>query len=257
MIFKAESAVKSLFIYVGALFGYLVIGLLFPWLWYQGTRLKRDVLRLPTPIDSPFGSSAGNDRALNLLGLGESPMAGVGIPKHSLTLTGLTAHKLNRLLGCQVNWKVLAKNGLTLKQLNNLIIEQSSVKADVVLISIGGNDVFKLTPPWLWESYLVKCVKLLLCSGKKPLILFSPVPPVGRFPAIPNPLRFVFGYWEILLQISLTNVINKLDDAHLLNDRFPDGKEYYLEDGIHPSPLAYGPWSEKLAIKTVELMDLN
>ena len=169
----------------------------------------------------------------------------------------LPAARLNQLLDRQVNWTVLAKNGLTLKNLNQLIEEQPSVDADAILVSIGGNDVFQLTPPWIWESDLVRCVKLLVRDGKKPLILFSPVPPVGRFPAIPNPLRLALGYWELLLQTSLTRVINSTDDAHLLGDRFPDGKEYFLEDGVHPSELAYTPWSEKLACKTVELMQDN
>ena len=80
------------------------------------------------------------------------------------------------------------------------------------------------------------------------------MPPVGRFPAIPNPLRIMFSFWGLLLQASLAQTINSMDNAYLLDERFPEGKEYYLEDGIHPSPLAYDPWSEKLAIMTLELL---
>ena len=238
-----------------SIFGYLIIGVFFPLLWFQGMRLKKEVLRLPTPGDRPYGICIGKDKEFNILGLGESPMAGVGIPKHSLTLTGLTAVRLNELLGCHVKWKILAENGLTLKNLNKLIRDHSDENADLVLLSIGGNDVFQLTPTWVWKNNIHTCVKLLFQNGKKPLILFSPVPPVGRFPAIPNPLRFAFGFWEFLLQVSLAHVINSMDNAYLLDERFPDGTEYYLEDGIHPSPLTYDPWSEKLAIMTVELLN--
>ena len=181
-------------------------------------------------------------------------MAGVGIAKHSETLTGLTAIRLNQLMERQVNWKVLAKNGLTIKTLNQLIKEQPSIDADLMLVSIGGNDVFKLTPPWVWGRDLVRCVKLLVKDGRKPLILFSPVPCVGRFPAVPNPLRLVFGFWELLLQTSLTLVMSSTEDAHLLEERFPDGKEYFQEDGIHPSQLAYDLWSEKLASTAIKMM---
>ena len=76
---------KSLSIYVRALHVYLIIGLLFPWLWLQGIYLKKVVLRLPIPGDVPFGVLKGNGRVLEILGLGESPMAGVGIEKHSET----------------------------------------------------------------------------------------------------------------------------------------------------------------------------
>ena len=183
---------KSLPIYVRALLGYLIIGLLFPWLWLQGIYLKKVVLRLPTPGDAPFGVLKGNGRALEILGLGESPMAGVGIAKHSETLTGLTAIRLNQLMDRQVNWKVLAKNGLTIKTLNQLIKEQPSTDADLMLVSIGGNDVFKLTPPWVWERDLVRCVKLLVRDGRKPLILFYPVPALpSRSQSPPPSIRFL------------------------------------------------------------------
>ena len=129
---------QSFSIYSRALFGYLIIGLLLPWLWFQGMQLKRVVLRLPIPGDAPLGSCQGKGKVLEILGLGESPMAGVGISKHSATLTGLTAARLNQLLDRQVNWTVLAKNGLTLKNLNQLIEEQPSVDADAILVSIGG-----------------------------------------------------------------------------------------------------------------------
>ena len=99
---------KSLSNYIRALLGYLIIGLLFPWLWLQGLYLKKVLLRLPTPADTPFGVLQGSGRKLEILGLGESPMAGVGIAKHLETLTGLTAVRLNQLMDRQVNWKVMA-----------------------------------------------------------------------------------------------------------------------------------------------------
>ena len=88
----------------------------------------------------------------------------------------------------------------------------------------------------------------------KALILFPPVPCVGRFPAVPNPLRLAFGFWELLLQTNLALVMSSTEDAHLLEDRFPDGKEYFLDDGIHPSQLAYDLWSEKLASTAIKMM---
>ena len=111
-----------------------------------------EVQRFTTPGDCPYGICKGKDREFNILGLGESPMAGVGIAKHTLTLTGLTAGRLNKLLGYSVNWKILAQNGLTLKNLNKLICEQSDKNIDLVLVSMGGNDVFQLTPPWIWKK---------------------------------------------------------------------------------------------------------
>ena len=149
---------KIFSINVISIFCYLIIGVFSPLLWFQGMRLKRKVPRFSTPGDRPYGICKGKDREFTILGLGESPMAGVGIAKHTLTLTGLTAVRLNKLLGYSVNWKILAKNGLTLKKLNKLICEQSDDNVDLVLVSMGGNDVFRLTPPWIWKKILINAL---------------------------------------------------------------------------------------------------
>lgn len=245
---------KNLSIYIKSLFGYLIIGLFFPILWIQGIYLRKVVLRLPTPIDDPFGVIEGKKGSLEILGIGESPMAGVGISKHLETLTGLTALGLNNLMGRKVNWRVLAQNGLTINSLNNLIREETPNDVDLIIVSIGGNDVFNITPPWVWEKHLYRCINYFVSDGNHPLILFSPVPCVGRFPAIPNPLRLAFGYWELLLQKSLSHVTNSTEGAYLLGERFPDGEEYFLEDGVHPSKLAYKLWSEKLVSTSIEII---
>ena len=217
---------KILFINVLSVLGYLIILVFLPFLWYQGVRLKKKVQIFPTPVDSPYGFCKGKGKNFNILGLGESPMAGVGIDKYDLTLTGLTAVRLSKLLGCNVNWEILAESGISMKKLNKLIIDQSDVNADLVIVSMGGNDVFQLTPPWVWKNNINTCVKLLFQKNKNSFILFSPVPPVGRFPGIQNPLKIAFGLWEFLLQASLAHAINSMDNVYLLVERFPKGKKY-------------------------------
>ena len=100
-------------------------------------RLRKDVPRLSTPSDPLFGICKGKDKEFNILGLGESAMAGVGIPKNSLTLTGLTAFRLKELQGCNVKREILAENGLTLKKLNKLIKGKLDKNVDIVIVSIG------------------------------------------------------------------------------------------------------------------------
>jgi len=248
---------KNILIYIGSLFGYLIITIFSPVLWIQGIYLKKVALRLSTPTDIQFGVIGEGNEALEILGIGESPMAGVGIPKNSETLTALTSLCLSKLMDIKVNWRILAESGLTINNLNKLIIEKSPKDVDLIVVGIGGNDVFNLTSPWIWLKHLDSCVKYFLKDGKTPIILFSAVPCVGRFPAVPKPLRFAFGYWEFLLQKSLILFVNSNDNVFLLGERFPDGKEYFMEDGIHPSKLAYELWSEKLASMSVELLKLN
>ena len=217
--------------------------------------LRKKVMRLLPPKDPPEGLCPGQKQGLKIIGLGESTMAGVGIPKHSETLTGLTASRLNAMTDRSIDWKILAENGLTIEQLNELIKNQDHLDAEMIMVAIGGNDVFKLTSLWKWEKQLKHCLFLLQTKSRDPLIIFSHVPPVGHFPAIENPLRLAFGFWRYLLQSSLNRVIHSNLQVHLLDEDFPTIREYFLEDGIHPAPLAYRLWAEALARQSIKLLE--
>jgi hypothetical protein len=70
-----------------SLAGYFLIGCFLPVLYLQGMWLRKKVMRLLPPQDPPEGLCLGQKQALKIIGLGESNMAGEGIPKHSETLT--------------------------------------------------------------------------------------------------------------------------------------------------------------------------
>ena len=74
-------------------------------------------------------------------------MAGVGIPKQSETLTGLMASRLNAMTDRSIDWKILAENGLTIEQLNELIKNQDHLDAEIIMVAIGGNDCLLYTSP--------------------------------------------------------------------------------------------------------------
>ena len=250
-----DSTLSAAFHYLISLTGYFLIGCFLPVLYLQGMWLRKKVMRLLPPQDPPEGLCLGQKYGLKIIGLGESTMAGVGLPKHSETLTVLTASRLNAMTDQSIEWKILAENGLTIEQLNELIKKKDLLDAEIIMVAIGGNDVFKLTSPWKWEKQLKNCLFLLQTKSRDPLIIFSHVPPVGHFPAIQNPLRLAFGFWRYLLQSSLNRVIHSNLEVQLLDEDFPTIREYFLEDGIHPAPLAYRLWAEALARKSIKLLE--
>ena len=143
--------------------------------------LRKKVMRLLPPKDPPEGLCPGQKQGLKIIGLGESTMAGVGIPKHSETLTGLMASRLNAMTDRSIEWKMLTENGLTIEQLNELIKKQDLLDAEIIMVAIGGNDVIKLTSPWKWEKQLKNCLFLLQTKSRDPLIIFSHVPPAVSY----------------------------------------------------------------------------
>ena len=45
-------------------------------------------------------------------------MAGVGISKHTETLTGLTASRMSQLMNRTLHWKILAESGIKIDKMN-------------------------------------------------------------------------------------------------------------------------------------------
>ncbi|MDP6330441.1 MAG: hypothetical protein QGF55_06270 [SAR324 cluster bacterium] len=43
-------------------------------------------------------------------------------------------------------------------------------------------------------------------------------------------------------------------EAYLLIEDFPKSRAFFLEDGVHPSPLAYRLWAEALARQSIKLL---
>jgi lysophospholipase L1-like esterase len=79
------------------------------------------------------------------------------------------------------------------------------------------------------------------------LILLSGVPPVGRFPALPQPLRWVMGLKAQALDKAAQELARSLPRTHYvalaLNHR---DRSMMASDGYHPSQKGCVAWAEIL-----------
>ncbi len=111
---------------------------LLPLLVLQGQRVKRNTLRLAEPEGARQGC-IGQGRPLSILIVGDSAVAGVGVEQQDQALLG-------QLLAClqdhyQVTYQLHAKTGRTTAQLIRAVQALSIQKVDVVITSVGVNDV--------------------------------------------------------------------------------------------------------------------
>ena len=77
----------------------------------------------------------------------------MGVDYHKNGFTGALANTLSRELENNINWRVYARSGYTVKQLCKKIvpkIEESST--DIIVIGMGGNDAFTLNSPKKWVT---------------------------------------------------------------------------------------------------------
>ena len=111
---------------------------LLPVLLIQGTKVRRNTPRLPEASGDREGKT-GQGKPLSLLILGDSAAAGVGVENQQDALSGAIISELKTEY--KLHWKLHAKTGDTTKQVYQAIQQLEPKKYDVVVTSVGVNDV--------------------------------------------------------------------------------------------------------------------
>jgi len=76
-------------------------------------------------------------------------------------------------------------------------------------------------------------------------VVFSALPEMEKFPALPQPLRAYLGAWSRWLDITLAQM--QLPGVHYAPVRIPMLPDLFASDGFHPGPQGYHVWAETLA----------
>lgn len=223
---------------------YLWLTLLGPLLWLQGRHVRRVTPRLPEPPGLRQGT-AGRGPLLRVLIAGDSAAAGVGAPSQHEALSGQLVSRLSQ--HHTVQWCLMAVNGLDSPGLLRLLEETPVDRFDVVVLSIGVNDVTGLRSPseWLqWQSRLAKSVEHRFEPG---LLIHSALPPMHGFTALPQPLRWFMGRWALEMNRRLATSLAG-QARRVLHSPFLGAAAHGLAaDGFHPGPLGYSLWAQGLS----------
>lgn len=221
--------------------------LLLPVSAIQGLWLRKNAIRLPEASGGKTGV-CGQGKPLHLLALGDSIIAGVGTQKVTRSMPVRFAQSLADTQQCSVHWRVGGSNGADiahlLKRINRIDDQQ---KADVVLISIGVNDVTGLSSIKQWQNNLTTLVNKLRMKWPGARVIFAGLPPMSRFPLPPQPLRFTLGLRAGTLDKNLANIVAKQANMQHVPTRIDPTQHDFCEDGFHPSAAACKFWAEELA----------
>lgn len=222
--------------------------LLAPVLYAQGLYTRAKIKKLPEAPGPHRGRVQGGSNVQRLLLLGESTVAGVGAADHHEGLAGQTARAINHLTAATVDWKVHAANGVTAAGLRASLGElPADTRADLIVIGLGANDVFRMQGPGGWSRDLRALIDdARERCGFAPVIL-SAMPPIGSFPGLPQPLRSVLGLRAQLLDDATAALAEKMTGVHYLPFNLEPDSALFCEDGIHPSTHCYRLWAEAIA----------
>ena len=227
---------------------YGLLALMGPVLWLQGRYVRKVTQRLPEPPGERCGV-AGNGPHLRVLITGDSAAAGVGADSQRTALSGQLIEHLAQHY--TVTWLLTAESGLDSNGMLDILANTAAAKFDVVIMSMGVNDVTSLMSPSKWMGLQSRLAQEIETRFEPVLVVHSAVPPMERFTALPQPLRWFMGSWahemNRLLQRSLNDSQNRLLHFPFL-ERLPGG---LASDGFHPGPLAYTVWGQGLSREIV------
>ncbi len=207
-----------------------------PFLYLQGRYTRLKVGRLPDAEGETVGIAGDGEPDLRLLAIGESTVAGVGAKSHEEALSGRFAGHLSAQTGRTVEWHAVGRSGITIAEtLVELVPKVPDVQFDLVVVALGGNDVFKGSSPAHWRKKLVELIKILQGRGDGADIFLANIPMVRDFIAMPDPLRYVLSRFAKIQHFNTIDLTEGLEDVYYFKDveRVDDD---FFSDGIHPSP---------------------
>lgn len=224
---------------------------LLPFLIAQGKHTRRVTPRLPEATGPTSGTAGTGHKAppLSLLTLGESPVAGVGVTTHEEAITGQLAQALTIRFRRPVSWRACGKNGVTVREaLEQVVPHIPRNPVDIALVAFGVNDTTAFRPVERWRADLQDVIEALDACCEPRLIILSGVPPVGHFPALPQPLRWVMGMKARALDVAACEVALQMPRTIYVPLALDTSDATMMaSDGYHPSKEGCAAWAQLLA----------
>ncbi|MFG2003427.1 SGNH/GDSL hydrolase family protein [Spirillospora sp. NPDC048911] len=119
---------------------------------------------------------------------------------------------------------------------------------DLVVVTVGINDLIRRRPLERWAADLAELITALRARYLNASVLVAGMPPVHRFPAIPQPLRMVLGAQARAMDKIMREVAHAHGAFHVpMDEAMARDRRLFASDGFHPSPAGYRVWAHDLA----------
>jgi lysophospholipase L1-like esterase len=212
---------------------------LFALLIPQALWVKRSAKRFSPPPGARSGTT-GSGPVRRLVGLGDSVIDGVGCSSLATGLIGRTAEALSVRSDCSVEWSASARTGARTRSIRRSLLPGAAIEqADFVVVSTGVNDVTGLTPLDEFGSQLEQLLADIRKRSPAAVIAVNGIPPMHRFPGLPQPLRLTLGLRARQLDAVVAQVADHSEKVCRVAIEFGTADRAvaarFAPDGYHPS----------------------
>ncbi|WP_076539935.1 SGNH/GDSL hydrolase family protein [Shewanella sp. UCD-KL21] len=226
---------------------YLTLIFLWPIYLVQAIWVKKTTVKLPEPSGERANASCLTPQ-LSLLIIGDSAAAGVGVNHQQQALAGNMVKRLSA--DYQLNWQLVAQSGYStqncLNQVKHLLRQNRLPQADAIVISLGVNDVLSPISAKTWVQQLSELCALITAELGSTQIIITNVPPMDRFPALPQPFRWFLGARCREFNLALSNWVTTSSlPCEQLNMEQTLADAPMAIDGFHPSEVIYAHWGQQ------------
>lgn len=176
---------------------------------------------------------------------------------HAEGFSGALARTLGARLGTQVQWRVYARSGYTLRRVReHLLPKIEETEADLIVIGTGGNDAFKLTNPATFRKEVIATItELRERFGPDVPIAFPNMPPIKEFPAFTPLIKATIGNLVEFHGKQLAEAIEGYPNVYFNEEiirlkywtealKMKEDPTAFFSDGVHPSGLTYQVWGD-------------
>ena len=195
------------------------------WVAWRAVRLREAA--------GPRTGETSDGPVLRVLIVGDSSAAGVGVADQSDALSGRIADHLSATHA--VSWALVAKSGWTSRQVRQALDLLPPAHADI------GAHIRT------WRRNYTAILDLLQDKHGARCIVASGVPPLGKFPLLPSPLRGVLGARAARFDNALAQLCAEREGVvtHLPFDQPLDPSDM-ARDGFHPGAPIYEAWAQQV-----------
>ena len=116
-----------------------------------------------------------------------------------------------------------------------------------MVISLGVNDVTRQIPLHRWLNQTATLLDLLTSKFSAKHIYTVNLPPMGEFPVLPQPLRWIIGLRVNRFDTAMAQFQATRPEVTRLNLDLPLDPNLMASDGYHPGPKIYALWAAETA----------